>query len=153
MVSIRSLRCAGRWRVAASCSLLPAARLAALRLRRERIAGSDRNLAAIREADETGGYDALVCLKPASDNGLRFILFLHRDRTDCHRVVVLDNVDKGAVRPTLNSTGRDHDHMLERVNEQANIDELTWPELQIGIGELGFEFYGAGGLIDLVVDN
>src|SRR4029453_5776082 len=127
MVSIRSLRCAGRRRVAAPRSLLSPASLTALGLRRERIGGADRNLAAISKADETGGYDALVCLKPGSHNSLRFILFLHRDRTDCHRVVVLDDVDKGAVRSTLDSTGRDHDHLLERVNEQANIDELTWP--------------------------
>ena len=94
MASIRSLWCAGRRRVAASLSPLSAASLAALRLRRERIGGADRNLAAISEADETGGYDALVCLKPGSHNGLRFILLLHRDRTDCHCVVVLDDVDE-----------------------------------------------------------
>src|SRR5215510_8798353 len=102
MASIRSLRCAGRRCVAASCPLL-----AALRLRRERITGADRNLAAIRETDETGGYHAFVCLQPAFYDGLRFILFLHRDRTDCHCVVVSDDVDKGAVRATLNGAGRD----------------------------------------------
>src|SRR5262245_64470348 len=153
MASIRSLWCAGRRRVAASRSLLPAATLAALRLRRWRFGGADGNLAAIREADETRGYDTLVCLKPPSHNSLRFILFLHRDRTNCHRVVVLDDIDKGAVRATLDSTGRDHNHLLERVNEQADIDELTGPELQIGIGELGFELYGAGGLINLDLEH
>ena len=67
--------------------------------------------------------------------------------------VVLDHVDERAVRPALHRRGRHHDDLAQRVDQQAHIDELARPELQIGIGKLGLEPDRAGGLIDLVVDH
>ena len=80
-------------------------------------------------------------------------MFLHNDRPHRSSIVVLYNVDESAVRAALHCAGRNYDHLLERIDQQTNVDELPRPELQIGISELRLQLYGSGGLVDLVVDD
>src|SRR5262252_5044637 len=101
MATIHSLRYRRRRGVAASLSLpfvLPIARWRTFRRRRCRVGAADRNLAALGEAYKTCGHHPFVRFETAFDNGLDFILLLHKDRTHGHRVVVLDGVDEGAGR-------------------------------------------------------
>src|SRR5262245_53589706 len=105
------------------------------RLRRLRISVADRNLATLGEADEARRHYPFARFNTLSDYRLRFVLFLHRDRSYADGVVIFDNVYKGAVRPSLDRTGWYHHHLFQRVDQQADVDELTGPELQIGIGK------------------
>src|SRR5215467_15013511 len=120
---------------------------------RHRFCRADRDLAAISEPHEAGGDDALVRVEPALDHRLAFILFLHDDWTYGHRVVVLDHVDEGAVWAPLNGTGGNDHHLLERIDQQTNIDELPGPELQVRVWKFGLEFHRTGRLVHLVVDH
>src|SRR5262249_27992897 len=70
-----------------------------------------------------------------------------------HGVVVLHHIDVGAGGAALDGRSRDHDHLVERFDQQPHVDELARPELQAGVGKLGLELYGAGCGVDLVVDN
>src|SRR4249919_2054181 len=98
-------------------------------LYRRCVSTSNRNLAAVRQPDKPGGDHAFIGVEPALDHRLSFILFLHHDRPRRHRVVVLDHIDEGAVRSALHGTGWNHHHLLERVDQQTNIDKLAGPEL------------------------
>ena len=75
------------------------------------------------------------------------------DRPHRNRAVVIRDVDEGPVRPALDGGGRNHDRVLEGVDQELHIDELAGPELQAFIGKLGLELHRAGGLVDLVVDH
>ncbi len=68
-------------------------------------------------------------------------------------VVVTHRVNEGAVRPALHRAGRHHDHLLQRVDQQPHVDELSGPQLDIGVRELGLQFHRAGRCVDLVVDH
>src|SRR5262245_7189056 len=139
MATIRSLRGGRGRRVAASLSSLSTAGLHAIRWRRRRTGAADRNVAAFGQAHETGRYNPLIRLKTALNDGLDFVLLLDRDRSHRHGIVVLDNVDKGAIRAALDCAGWDHDHLLKRVDEQANVHELAGPELQIDVRKFSFQ--------------
>src|SRR5215831_4656948 len=99
--------------VALFVGTLTTARLRTLRLPGGVFGGADGNLAAFGEADEAGGDHAIVRLQTALHHGLGLVLLLHGDRPHRHRVVVLDDVDEGAIRSALHGAGRDHRHLLE----------------------------------------
>src|SRR6516165_3273649 len=155
MATIRSLGYGRRRRVAASLSLpfLPITRWRAFRWRWRCVGAADRNLAALGEAYKTCGHHPLVRFKTAFDHSLDFILLLHNDRTHGHRVVILDGVDEGAGGPALHRAGRNYYNLFERIDQQADVDELPRPKLQVGVREFGFQLHGSGGLIDLVVHD
>lgn len=68
-------------------------------------------------------------------------------------IVVAERIDIAAVRAALHRR-RGHDHgMLQRVDEDAHIDELARPELQLGIVEGRLDLHRAGCLVDLIVDD
>src|SRR5262249_31256532 len=83
---------------------------------------------------------------------LGVVLLRHRDRTYGDRIIVLGDVDEGAVRAALDGGGRHHDGVLERVDQELHVDELAGPKLQALVGKLGLELHRAGGLVDLIVD-
>src|SRR5262249_6711054 len=67
--------------------------------------------------------------------------------------VILDDVDIIAVGPALHR-GRRHDNYApQRVDQQAHVDELARPKLQLFVREFGFELHGASGLVNLVVEH
>src|SRR4029079_19630854 len=156
MATIRSLRY-GRRRCVASLLSLPfltiTRRWRAFRRRRRHVGTTDRNLAALGETNKTRGYNPLVRFETAFDNGLDFILLLHGDWTHSHRAVVLDDVDEGAGGPALYGAGWNHHNLFERIDEQADVDELPRPKLQVGVGEFGFELHRPVGLSHLVVHH
>ena len=92
-------------------------------------------------------------LQALGDHRLRLVLLRHRDRPHRHLVVRLHDIDEGAVRPALHGRGRRHHHLLERVDQQPDVDEAARPELQFAVGKFGLELDRAGGLIDLIVDD
>src|SRR5262245_1040351 len=155
MATIRSLLWVRFRRVAAPLPPPAALPLWALpsRLRRLPISTADRDLATLCEADKTRGYYLFARFETVSDYRLRLILFLHRDRPHTDGIVILDDVHKGAVWPSLHRAGRNHHHLFQRVDQQSDVDELTGPELQVGIGKFGLELDGAGRLVNLVVDH
>src|SRR5215475_10575596 len=155
MATIRSLRYGRRRRVAASLSLpfLPITPWRAFHWCRRRVGAADRNLAALGKAYKTCGHHPLVRFEAAFDNGLDFILLLHNDRTHGHRVVILDDVDEGAGRSALHRAGRNYHNLFERIDQQADVDELPRPKLQVGVREFGLQLHGSGGLVDLVVHD
>src|SRR5262245_31122724 len=103
MATIRSLLWARSRR--AATPLPPSAtlplRVLSGRLGRRRVAAPDRDLATIGKADKAGRHDAFGWLETLSDNRLRLVLFLHRDRPHRDGVVIFDDVHKGAVRASL----------------------------------------------------
>src|SRR5262245_49836135 len=154
MATIRSLLWVRFRRIAAPLPPSAALPLWALpgRLRRLPISAADRDLGTLGEADKARRYYPFARFETLSDHRLRLILFLHRDRPHADGVVILDHVHKGAVWPSLHRAGRNHHHLFQRVDQQPDVDELTGPELQVGIGKFGLELDGAGRLVDLVVD-
>src|SRR6185437_12609510 len=153
MVTIRSLRRVWLRVGAAPLPLLSIARTSALRRRSPRIGVTDRDLAAVREPDETGGDDALVGFNAALYDSLRLILFLNHNRPHCRGIIVLDHIDESPVRPALHGSGWNHQDLLERIDQQADVDELSRPELQPGIWEFSFQLHRAGCLVHLVVND
>src|SRR5512144_1154725 len=146
MATIRSLLCVWSCRAAAPlspCSALPLRTLTG-GLSRWRIAAADRDFGAVGEADKAGRHDTLRRFKTLADHRLRLVLLLDRDRPHGDGVVIFDHVHEGTVWPSLHGAGRDHHDLLERVDQQTDIDELTRPELQFRIREFGLEFDGAG---------
>src|SRR6185437_15935423 len=111
------------------------------------------DLAAVGEPHEAGGDNALARANAGLDHGLRLILLRHDDRTHRGRVVVLDHVDEGAVRTALHRAGWDRHHAFQGIDQQPDIDELARPKRQAGIGKLGLELHGTGGLVDLIVHH
>src|SRR6185295_13165209 len=141
MATIRSLRCVWFY-----CPAAPLPPPAALPLRAlpgglscRCIAAADRNLGAVGEADKTGGHDAFGRLKTLADDCLRFVLFLHCDRSHRDGVVILDDIHERAVWTPLHRAGWNHHDLLQRVDPQPNIDELPGPELQAGVGKFSLE--------------
>ena len=67
---------------------------------------------------------------PDDQHRLGIVLLGHRHRPHRDRVVVIGDVDEGAVRPALDGGGRHHDGVLERVDQELHIDELARPQLQ-----------------------
>src|SRR5690349_2460653 len=155
MATIRSLLWVRLRRAATPLppSALPLLRPLPARLCRRRIAAADRNLAALGEADKSGRHDPLGRFKTLADHRLRLVLLLDRDRPHRNGVVVFDHVHEGTVWSSLHGAGRDHYDLPERVDQQPDVDELAGPELQFGIREFGLELYGAGRLVDLIVDH
>src|SRR5512139_2791235 len=142
-------------RVAAPLPLAAALLLRTLAVapRRRRVGAADRDLAAVREPYEAGGDHAFGRIETRADHRLRLILLLHSDRPYRDRVVILDDINKSAVRAPLNRAGRNHHDLLEGVDQQPDIDELPGPELQLGVGKFRLELHGAGRLIDLIVND
>src|SRR4029079_15321799 len=133
MATIRSLLCVWSCRAAAPlspCSALPLRTLTG-GLSCRCFAAADRDLGAVREADKAGRHDTLGGLKTLTDHRLRLVLFLHRNRSHRDGIVILDDVHKGAVWTSLHRPCRDHHDLLQRVDQQPDIDELPRPELQV----------------------
>src|SRR6476619_7300959 len=156
MATIRSLLCF--WSCGSAVAPLPPSAALPLRtltggLCRWCFAAADRDPGAVGEADKPGRHDALRRLKALADHGLCLVLFLHRYRPHRDGIVVLDDIHEGAVWTPLDRTCRDHHHLLQRVDQQPDIEELTGPELQVGIGKFGLELHSACGLVDLIVDD
>src|SRR5262245_13337203 len=155
MATIRSLLRVRFCRVATPLPPSAALPLWALpgRLRGLRISAADRDLATVGKANKTGRHNAFGRLEALSDDHLRLVLFLYRERPYGDGVVIFDDVHKSAVRASLHSAGWYYHHLFQRVDQQPDVDELAGPELQVGIGKFGLELDGAGRLINLVVDH
>src|SRR6185369_11240003 len=111
------------------------------------------NASAVLETGEARGDDPFGCGDAFGDDGGSLGLQAHRDGPQNHALVVLNHVGEGAVGAPLHGrSGNDHD-LAQGLREDAHVDELARPKLQVGVGELRLHAYGAGGLVDLVVDD
>src|SRR5690349_13417476 len=153
MAMIRSLRLVWPRVAAAPLPLLSGGRTSALRRCSRRIGIANGDLAAVRETDEAGGHDALVWFNAALHDRLRLVLLLNHDWPHRRGIIVLDDIDECPVRPALHGSGWDHQDLLERIDQQADVDELPRPKLQTGIWEFSFQLHRAGCLVHLVVDD
>ena len=63
-----------------------------------------------------------------------------------------DHVAERSGRAALHRRRRHHDRLLERFDLQPHIDELSGPELELGVRKFGLQLQRARGRIDLVVD-
>ena len=90
---------------------------------------------------------------PFATTGLRLVLQRQRDGTQGHAIIVGDDIGEGAVRPPLYGRGWDDHDLAQGLDEHAGIDELARPELQVGVGKIRLHAHGAGGLVDLIVDD
>ena len=62
-------------------------------------------------------------------------------------------VDEGAGHAALDAGGRHRHHVLVRVDQQPDVDELVRKERPCFVGELGAQLDRAGGRVDLVVER
>ena len=99
------------------------------------------------------GHHALIRLQAVVDDRLDLILLRHGDVADRHLVVGLHHIDECSVRPALHRCGRHHRHLFKGVDQQPDVDELARPELELAVGKFSLELDGAGGLVDLIVDD
>ena len=90
----------------------------------------------------------------ARDHGLRLVHMRHRDGALADAVLRPQDVGEGGVvGSSLDGGGRNHHDAFERVDEQADIDELPRPQLQAGVGKLRLHPDRPGRRVDLVVDD
>ena len=114
---------------------------------------ADLDLGAVLEARKAGRHHDVGRRHALGDDGKLLVLLRDGDGAHGNLVIAADDVDEGAFGAALHRRGRDHDHLFQRVEEQAHVDELARPQLQVLVGEVGLEADGAGRLIDLVVDH
>src|SRR5579871_24627 len=76
-----------------------------------------------------------------------------RQRRGRDRRVCADDVREHSVRPALQRARRDRERLPVDVGQQSHVDELTRPELALGIRERRLDADGPGRLVDLVVDQ
>src|SRR5690349_20943594 len=74
-------------------------------------------------------------------------------RTHGHGIVGIHEIDEGARSATLDGARWHHDSIVDRINQQPDIDKLIREESLIRIGELRAQLYGAGRLVDLIVER
>ncbi len=115
--------------------------------------GADGDAGAVIELGEARRHHPLARVDPVGEDGADLVLLGHRDRPHRDRVVVVRDVDEGPVGAALDGRGRHHGRVLERIDQELHVDELARPELQALVGEFRLELHGAGGLVDLVVDD
>ena len=108
---------------------------------------------AVGEAREAGRDDLLLRLQAVGNHRARVVLQRDRDRPHRDLAVGLDHVDERALRSALHGGGRHHHHALQGIDQQADIDELPRPELQVLVREFRLHADRAGRLIHLVVDH
>ena len=70
-----------------------------------------------------------------------------------HGVAAFHDINVSALRTALNGGGGNDDQVLFDVDEQMNVHELIGKKNVVLVVENGFEFVGASGGIDLVVDR
>ena len=92
-------------------------------------------------------------MQTARDYRACVVLLRQRHWPHADGVALLEHIDECPVRATLDGGGRHHDHLPQRIDQHANVDELPWPKLKIVVGKLGSELHCAGGLVDLIVDD
>ena len=87
------------------------------------------------------------------NHGLGIVLLGDLDGAHRDLVVVADDIDEGPVGAALDRGGRHHDDVVERLEQEAHVDELAGPKLQRRVGKFGLEADRARRLVDLVVDD
>jgi hypothetical protein len=75
------------------------------------------------------------------------------DRTHVDRLIGLHEIDVRAVGTGLHRQRRDHGGGGFRHQAHHDVNELSWPQLPVGIRKGRFDLDGAGGLIDRVIDE
>src|SRR5690242_432623 len=84
----------------------------------------------------SSGHSPLRRLEPARDHGLVFVLLADRYRLGRDRIVVFHDIDERALGPALHRAGRHHHDLLQSVDQEPHIEELSGPKLKVGIGKL-----------------
>src|SRR5258708_34764303 len=112
-----------------------------------------RHLSSLGESGEAGRDHLFAGLKAARDYRACVVLLRQRHWPHGDGVALLEHIDECPARATLDGGGRHHDHLPQRIDQHANVDEPAPPKLKIVVGKLGSELHCAGGLVDLIVDD
>ena len=92
-------------------------------------------------------------MQSLGDNGSHIVLQPDADPAYRDRAVVLEHIDERAARPPLYRSGGHDDDLAQGVDQHPHIDELSGPELKVGIRKFTLELDRSRGLIDLIVDH
>ena len=79
------------------------------------------------------------------DGRAGIVLLIDGHRPHHSLALGIDHIDEGSVRPALDRGGRHHDDLLERIDQEADVDELSRPQRIVRVAEYGLEPQGAGG--------
>src|SRR5215218_8885413 len=105
------------------------------------------DLAARRHAELAIDYDPLAGLDSLADDDEIAVPLALRDGALLGGRVFLDDVDERTLSGSLRSR-RGHEHgILQRVEDEADLDEASRPEAVIAIGDRGAELHRAGAVL------
>src|SRR5215470_3995219 len=93
-----------------------------------RCAGAKHNLAARSELVDSIYHYLLALGQPLFDRYVAALGNSGRDRADVDGLVILNHVDKGSLRTSLDSHGGDDDLILLNVHQEPNVDKLVWEQ-------------------------
>ena len=100
------------------------------------------------------GHDHLFAgFEPVRDDGLAAIELVERERPHFNGRIRFDDIGIQAVRTSLHGRRWNRQHLVQRVNQQPRVDELSGPQIPFCVRKRRLEPYRAGCLKDLIVEN
>src|SRR5260221_106339 len=98
-------------------------------------------------------HHALARSEALLDEGFTLLDLGDFHRANFDLLVLLDHESESALRPALNHRGGHDPAVFAHGQKQPRVDKLPRPKRQVAVRKRGFEFDGAGGGIDLIVDH